>query len=154
MANSPNKIFHSNSTEETLEAACKLGSELSGHSIVCLTGQLGSGKTVFAKGLAQQWQIEEEICSPTFPILFEYQGARKGPLYHFDLYRLGSYEEFYHIGGDDILAGQGNLGPGLVILEWPDVILDELPRPFWQVSLEVDASSLQRKISISKVLDE
>ena len=88
-------------------------------SLVLLSGEIGSGKTVFGRGVARGLGIDEPIQSPTFPILLEYPGAQC-PLYHFDLYRLCESEEFDLIGGPEILFSGGSYGVGLCLIEWPE----------------------------------
>ena len=106
------------SEEETIEFAQNLESEKFPNMIICLNGELGSGKTIFTKGFAGALGIEENITSPTFNIIKEYDGEL--PLYHMDVYRLDGHsegigiEEYFHKGG-------------VVIIEWANTIKDILP---------------------------
>ena len=104
---------------ETKDIAIKLASFLSAGDVICLFGDLGAGKTVFASGIAEGIHIDDSITSPTFTILNEYTG--KIPFYHFDVYRLTS-PEFLDMGGDEYLYGDG-----IVLIEWSENILDVLP---------------------------
>ena len=104
---------------ETIHVAQNLESEKFENMIICLEGDLGSGKTIFTKGFAQALGIEENITSPTFNIIKEYQPGEL-PLYHMDVYRLdGKVDE---IGLEDYFKKGG-----IVIIEWADLIKDYLP---------------------------
>ena len=107
------------SEEETIELAQNIESEKFPNMVICLQGDLGSGKTVFTKGFAEALEVEEEITSPTFNIIKEYNSGEL-PLYHMDVYRLDGkvedlgIEEYYTRGG-------------ITIIEWADMIPDYLP---------------------------
>ena len=107
------------SEEETIELAQNIESEKFPNMVICLQGDLGSGKTMFTKGFAKAMQVEEEITSPTFNIIKEYTSGEL-PLYHMDVYRLDGkvddlgIEEYYTKGG-------------ITIIEWADMIPDYLP---------------------------
>ena len=107
------------SEEETIELAQNIESEKFPNMVICLQGDLGSGKTMFTKGFAKAMQVEEEITSPTFNIIKEYTSGEL-PLYHMDVYRLDGkvedlgIEEYYTKGG-------------VTIIEWADMIPDYLP---------------------------
>lgn len=101
-------------TEETMALGQRLAKTLPKQSILCLYGDLGSGKTTFVKGLAEGLGIESRLVnSPTFVLLNVYQGKR--PLYHFDFYRLQSTEEIAAIGYDEFLYGEG-----IAVIEWSE----------------------------------
>ena len=104
---------------DTLELAQNIESEKFPNMVICLNGELGTGKTVFAKGFAQALGIEETITSPTFNIVQEYDTGEL-PLYHMDVYRLEDNKD--NIGIKDYF----NKG-GITIIEWADMIEDELP---------------------------
>ena len=99
------------SAEETIELGRQLAARLKNGDTVALYGGLGAGKTVFAKGIAQGLKVKEEIVSPTFTILRQYEGSEK--LSHFDLYRIEDEEELEHIGFYEFL------GDGVCMIEWP-----------------------------------
>lgn len=105
--------YVSNSASETFEIGKKLGQSLKSGDIVALRGGLGSGKTVFAKGIAKGLGIKDEVVSPTFALLKEYEG--KQTLYHFDLYRIEDEQELFHIGFYDYIGGSG-----ICVIEWAD----------------------------------
>ena len=111
--------YTSKSEDDTLRLAENIESEKFPNMVICLEGELGSGKTVFTKGFATALGIEETITSPTFTLIKEYLNGEL-PLYHMDVYRL---EET----GDDIgITDYFNKG-GVTIIEWADIIEDKLP---------------------------
>ena len=95
----------SDSSEETRSAGRRWGEGLDPGAVVGLTGPLGSGKTVFVQGIAEALGIEEPVTSPTYTLIAEYSGRL--PLYHMDLYRLDTPEEFSWLGADEMLYGEG-----------------------------------------------
>ena len=113
---------------ETIEVAQNLESEKFPNMIICLDGELGSGKTVFTKGIANALGIQESITSPTFTIIKEYEGEL--PLYHMDVYRLDGntdgvgIEEYFTKGG-------------VVVIEWSDTIKDILPEERLHIKFKV-----------------
>ncbi|HIU22331.1 MAG TPA: tRNA (adenosine(37)-N6)-threonylcarbamoyltransferase complex ATPase subunit type 1 TsaE [Candidatus Fimihabitans intestinipullorum] len=113
---------------ETIELAQNFESEKFPNMIICLDGELGSGKTVFTKGIANALGIQESITSPTFTIIKEYEGEL--PLYHMDVYRLNGdvdgtgIEEYFTKGG-------------VVVIEWADMIKDILPKERLEIKFRV-----------------
>ena len=112
--------FLSHSTEETERFGETLARELHGGDVLAFTGSLGMGKTAFTRGLARGLGCRGRVTSPTFTIVNEYEG--KIPLFHFDMYRLGSSEELFDIGWDDYLARGG-----VCAVEWSERVSDALP---------------------------
>jgi tRNA threonylcarbamoyladenosine biosynthesis protein TsaE len=108
------------SQDETMLVGKALGSILMSGDLVCLSGDLGTGKTAFTNGIACALGIDEYITSPTFTIVNEYK--TKVSLYHFDVYRIGDPEEMYDIGFEEYLYGDG-----VVVIEWAELIRDILP---------------------------
>lgn len=104
---------------DTLEIAQNIESEKFPNMVICLNGELGTGKTVFVKGFAQALGIDETITSPTFNIVKEYSNGEL-PLYHMDVYRLENKKE--NIGIKDYFDKSG-----VTIIEWADMIEDDLP---------------------------
>lgn len=123
------KIFELKTPEETTEFGIKLGKILKEKDIICLTGDLGAGKTHLTKGIAIGLEIEEDITSPTFTIVHEYAGRL--PLYHFDVYRICDSSEMYEIGFDDYLFGNG-----VSIIEWANLVEDLIPEEAIQIELK------------------
>ncbi len=112
--------FLSHSAEETERFGETLAHELRGGDVLAFTGTLGMGKTAFTRGLARGLGCRGRVTSPTFTIVNEYEG--KTPLFHFDMYRLGSSEELFDIGWDDYLARGG-----ICAVEWSERVSDALP---------------------------
>ena len=121
------KIITKNETE-TILLAQNFESEKFPNMIICLDGELGSGKTVFTKGIAKALGIEESITSPTFTLIKEYDGEL--PLYHMDLYRLnGSIDEL----GLEEYFEKG----GVVVIEWASTIRQYLPKERLEIKIKV-----------------
>lgn len=116
--------------EETFELGRHLGEQASSGQIYLLNGELGVGKTVFAKGFANGLNIEEAVNSPTFTIVKQYDGGRL-PLYHFDVYRIGDVSEMDEIGYEDYFYGDG-----VCLIEWPGLIEEILPRQATEIVIE------------------
>ncbi len=114
---------------DTLTIAQNIESEKFPNMVVCLYGELGSGKTVFTKGFASAMEIEETITSPTFNIIKEYTSGEL-PLYHMDVYRLEETDE--SIGFQDYFHKDG-----VCIIEWADIIKDKLPSERLDVKFKV-----------------
>lgn len=112
--------FVTESTEETSNIGEQLGRLLIKGNIICLTGDLGAGKTAFTKGIAKGLGVLDYVTSPTYTIINEYQGRL--PLYHFDVYRLNDVEEMYELGYEEYFFGDG-----VVVVEWADVVRDIIP---------------------------
>lgn len=104
---------------DTANIAENIESEKFPNMVICLSGDLGSGKTVFVKAFANALGIDEPITSPTFNIIKEYKNGEL-PLYHMDVYRLDDVEE--DLGIEDYFDKEG-----VTIIEWADMIKDRLP---------------------------
>jgi tRNA threonylcarbamoyladenosine biosynthesis protein TsaE len=104
-------VLSSASPEETAAMGERIGAALAPGSVVLLSGPLGSGKTVLAKGIARGLGVGDEIISPTYTIVADYPG--RIPLTHVDLYRIDGETQLAGLGLDDVLAG-----PGVTVVEW------------------------------------
>ena len=123
-----NLIIKSNSPENTLKIGESLATLLSKGDIVVLTGELGSGKTKFVEGFLQNYNLQDEISSPTFNIVNEYVSS-KNNIYHFDVYRLADSDEFYAIGGEEYFE------KGICLIEWGEMISDVLPKDYIHIKI-------------------
>jgi len=110
------------SEEETFELALRMAESFTGTEVVLLTGELGAGKTVFAKGLAAGAGVADpdRVSSPSFTLVNIYQG-RRFPVFHIDLYRLEREAEIADLGWEDML------GQGIVIVEWAEKLTFRVP---------------------------
>ena len=109
----------SRSEKDTINLAQNIESEKFPNMVICLMGDLGSGKTIFTKGFASSLEVEEAITSPTFNIIKEYTSGQM-PLYHMDVYRLDGKV-------DDLGIEEYFTKGGVTIIEWADMIPDYLP---------------------------
>lgn len=122
--------FVTHSAEETIQLGKKIGSLLQPGAIIAMEGNLAAGKTTITKGIAKSLGIEETITSPTFTLISEYAG--KMPLYHMDVYRLDSCEDFINLGVEDLMYGDG-----VSIIEWSERVREELPKSTITLRLEI-----------------
>lgn len=114
--------YMTKSEADTLKFAGVLSGMLENGDSVLLHGDLGAGKSVFARGVARGLDISGPMPSPTFTLLIPYEGKKK--LYHFDLYRLNDPDEFYAAGLDEFIGGDG-----VALIEWPEMAeIDPVPR--------------------------
>ena len=132
-----------NSPTETEAVGASLAAELKPGSVIAFTGDLGAGKTAFTRGLARGLGVEERVTSPTFTIVNEYEGGRL-PLFHFDMYRLGSSDELFDIGWEDYLSRGG-----VCAVEWSENIADALEEGTIRVDIRRGAHDDQRIITIT-----
>lgn len=123
--------FISKSEEDTKKFAKQLASILKKEDVIVLTGDLGSGKTKFTEGILSYWGLENEISSPTFTIVNEYQKDNIC-IYHFDVYRLEDSSEFYEIGGEEYFEN------GICLIEWGELIEDALPKDYLHITFSKD----------------
>ncbi len=122
-----------------MEAGRRFAQSLARGDVVCLTGELGAGKTHFAKGVvAGLGGDAEEVTSPTFTIMHEYREGRI-PVFHFDLYRLESDRELQHIGWDDYLQGDA-----VCLVEWADKFPEALPSGAIWLDFSIDSDQTRR----------
>jgi tRNA threonylcarbamoyladenosine biosynthesis protein TsaE len=135
----------SRSARETVSLGKALAKNLLPGDIICLCGDLGSGKTVLTKGIARGLGVKkDEIISPTFVLIREYPMARI-PLYHFDLYRLQEEKEILAVGYEEYLFGKG-----ISVIEWAQRLGRLMPQEYLGVSLAV-VSERKRRIEFSAV---
>ncbi len=124
-------MFISRSAEETFAAGAACGRTAERGAVLALTGDLGAGKTHFAKGFVAGIGSKAEVTSPTFTLLHEYEGGRL-PVYHFDFYRLDSADAVLRLGFDDYLESGG-----VCLIEWADRFRELLPAASQWIALAV-----------------
>ena len=112
--------FITESPEQTEEVGAALGRVLTPGTVIAYRGDLGAGKTAFTRGLARGLGSQELVTSPTYTIVNEYLGGRL-PLFHFDMYRLGSSDDLFDIGWEDYLDRGG-----VCAVEWSENVADAL----------------------------
>ena len=142
--------FIVNSIEETTNIGLKLGKLLNSGDIVCLTGDLGTGKTHITKGIARGLDINDTITSPTFTIVNEYDSGRL-KMNHFDVYRVSDPDEIYAIGFDDYIFSDA-----VSVIEWANYIEEILPEEYLHIHISKDLSQGEsfRKITLTAYGDK
>jgi tRNA threonylcarbamoyladenosine biosynthesis protein TsaE len=136
--------FISNSPAETEAIGRQLAEDVDAGSVLALKGELGSGKTLFTKGLVAGLGSTAAVTSPTFTIVHEYQGGRL-PVYHFDFFRLENREAAARLGLDDYFFGEG-----LSVIEWADRFPDLVPEQARWISFKIKS---ERRRAIAPLED-
>jgi tRNA threonylcarbamoyladenosine biosynthesis protein TsaE len=129
------------STDETLELARAVGELLRPGDVVSLVGELGAGKTVFARGVARALGVTELVVSPTFTIVREYEG--RVPLVHVDVYRIDAVQELHDLGFEEVVRDDA-----VTIVEWGDMIDGLLPGDRLDVRLTSGGADDERVVEI------
>ena len=137
--------YISKSEQDTINFAKNYAKNLKVGDIIVLSGELGSGKTKFVQGVLENFNLQDEISSPTFTIVNEYNSDAVN-IYHFDVYRLEDSDEFFAIGGEEYFS------KGICLIEWGELIEDILPKPYTKISFsKSDDDTSYRKLTIEKV---
>jgi len=135
--------IETHSEKETMRFAESMGEEAVAGDVICLTGDLGAGKTRFVKGFVRAFGLDPGIVtSPTFTIIHEYEGTL--PIYHFDCYRIEKVGEVLEIGAEEYFYGDG-----ISIIEWPENISAVLPEDAIRIEFEITGRS-SRKIRLTQ----
>lgn len=130
--------------EQTQNIAKLIAPKLNGGDILLLRGDLGAGKTTFTKALCEALGVKEQVTSPTFTIVNEYEGKFK--INHFDMYRINSKMEALEFGFDEMIAQNNSVN----IIEWPEVVIDILPSELIDIEIRrIDDNT--REINIEGV---
>ena len=133
-------IFLSNSALETENLARKFASKLKGNEVIAFYGDLGAGKTAFTRGVADFFGLKDEVSSPTFALVNEYS-SEKTKIYHFDMYRINTFEDLESTGFFDYL------GRGIILVEWSENIKEYLPENLIEIKISKTGES-SREIEI------
>lgn len=136
--------FYTNSAEETRAFAAQMAMQIKAGQVLCLNGDLGVGKTVFAQGFCEALGVTEPVNSPTFTLVNEYEGTAF-PIYHFDLYRIEEPDELYEIGFSDMVSGKA-----VVLIEWSERAGDLLPRDRIDIFINRTAEDDGRRIVVEE----
>jgi len=119
------------SNQIELEAFAKrLGQLVHGGDVICMTGDLGAGKTTFTQAFAKGLDVEDYVTSPTFTLIHEYDG--RVPLYHFDVYRINHVSEMEDLGYEEYFYGNG-----VCVIEWASLIEEVLPKDRLWIEIKV-----------------
>lgn len=137
-------IFTINSVDETINIGEQIGKLANDGDIICLEGDLGTGKTHLTKGIAKGLNIHSNITSPTFNIVNQYEGRLK--LYHFDVYRVNDPDEIQAIGFDEYIFSDA-----VTVIEWSNYIKELIPDEYMKVLIEKNLKDgfNSRKITIT-----
>ena len=138
--------FEAQTTCDTIRTGEAIARILKAGDVVALFGDLGAGKTTLTKGIAQGLGVQEEVTSPTFCIVSEYEGTL--PLRHIDLYRLSGAEDFGDIGGEELFGRDG-----VCVVEWSERIEQTLPKDALRVHIRL-ASDGQRSIDVDNLSEQ
>lgn len=134
----------SRSVTQTLHIGRRIGRNLQAGDIVCLFGELGSGKTVLVKGIAAGLGINKsKIISPTFVLIRELRTKDSVPFYHFDFYRLKTCGDILVLGYEEYFYNRG-----ITVVEWADRLRHLMPREYLKITLEVKAAN-KRKLEFA-----
>ena len=137
--------FISKREQDTINFAENFAKELNKKDIIVLSGDLGSGKTKFVQGILKHFGLENEISSPTFTIVNEYNTSTC-PIYHFDVYRLADIDEFYAMGGEEYFEN------GICLIEWGEIIKDALPSNYIKITFSKnDDNDDYRELNIERI---
>lgn len=132
----------STDAKETFKIGERVGLKVKPGDIIALKGDLGAGKTLLTKGLASALEIKEDVTSPTYNIVCEYNGKLK--LNHMDLYRISDIDEFEMLGVDNLLFSND-----VTVIEWSERIEDYLPEDIISITMERDPNNENRNITIT-----
>jgi tRNA threonylcarbamoyladenosine biosynthesis protein TsaE len=147
------EIARTFSEEETVSFARQFADLLVIGDVVALSGELGSGKTQFVKGVCRGLGVVDVVTSPSFVIMNEYKAARNGAgpfsVFHFDFYRITSLSEVYDLGVEEYFYGKG-----ICLVEWAKAALSLLPTKRYEVTLSILPQENTREIAIQKVGQE
>lgn len=139
------KLYLSESAADTEKIAAEFAETMKSGDMIALFGGLGVGKTAFCRGFAKGLGYDGEVTSPTFAIVHEYLGGRLS-IYHFDMYRIESFDELYSTGYFEYLESGG-----VVITEWSENIENVLPNKYYRVEISNPEQNDRRKIEIELI---
>ena len=135
-------VYYTSGPAETFDLGKKIAHSVSDGSVIAMFGGMGMGKTAFTRGLAEGLGIDpKNVSSPTFAIVHEYSGERT--LYHFDMYRIESWDDLYSTGFFDYLDSGG-----VIAVEWSENIENALPDGYVKISFEKGKGDNDRIITV------
>ncbi len=128
------KNIHIHSEEELTRVAELLLESLEGRTVVALRGEMGAGKTTLVRALAEVMGVTDQVTSPTFALVNQYEGGQGERLYHFDFYRIDDVREAYDLGYEEYFYSGD-----LCLVEWPEKVEPLLPEELVEVHITVDS---------------
>ena len=137
------KSINIKSLEELPRAASELLANLGGHTIIALHGPMGAGKTTLIREIASQLGVVDNVTSPTFAIVNQYNTEDDSRIYHFDFYRIERVEEAYDFGYEEYF-----FSGDLCFIEWPEKITELLPEDTLHITIELTKDNNERNIII------
>lgn len=137
----------SRSVQDTFGIGERLGRLLDKGNILCLSGDLGAGKTAMTQGIGKGLGVMDYVTSPTYTIINEYQGRL--PLYHFDVYRLDHVEEMYELGYEEYFYGDG-----VTVIEWADIVKEIVPKERLWITILKSKNGEEREILLEPTGEE
>lgn len=139
-----NKSYISKSVDDTIKFADQIAKILKKRDILCLDGELGTGKTIIAKEICKFFLVNDDVISPTFNILKIYKTKNKDIkfIYHFDLYRIKSISELYNIGFEEYLYSDN----AITIIEWPEIAMDFFLNGYKKIHIDFVKQSIDKRI--------
>ncbi len=140
--NKLNKIYTSYSYEDTLKIGQEIAQSLQGSEVIALFGGLGMGKTALTTGIAKGLGSNDSVSSPTFALVNEYHG--KYNIYHFDMYRILSWDDLYSIGFFDYFD------TGVLVIEWSENIENALPQEYIRITFKKGSGENERIITVEE----
>lgn len=138
------QIFYSQNSQDTFCFAKQFAENLKKSTVLAFFGDLGAGKTTFIRGLVEGLGIMCEVSSPTFSLVNEYRGE-KNSLFHFDMYRIKTFDDLYSTGFFDYLDENE-----FIAIEWSENIENALPENYIKILIEKCENDNERKIIISE----
>ena len=135
--------YISHSVDETEQIAINLAEKLKGNEVIAFFGGLGMGKTAFTRGICKGLEFNDGVQSPTFSLVNQYDA--KYTVYHFDMYRINTYDDLYSTGFFDYLD------TGVLIIEWSENIENALPDDYIRIEISQGESENQRIIDIEGI---
>jgi tRNA threonylcarbamoyladenosine biosynthesis protein TsaE len=136
------KVYKSYSYEDTLKIGEEIAQSLNGTEVIALFGGLGMGKTAFTTGVAKGLGCTDCVSSPTFALVNEYHGRCN--IYHFDMYRISSWDDLYSIGFFDYLD------TGVLVIEWSENIENALPDEYIRITIEKGNDENERILTVEE----
>ena len=142
MGDTLKKVYNSHSYEDTLKIGEEIAKNLKGNEVIALFGGLGMGKTALTTGIVKGLESSDDVSSPTFALVNEYHGRCN--IYHFDMYRIATWDDLYSIGFFDYLD------TGVLVIEWSENIENALPQEYIRITFEKGKDDNERILTVEE----